>query len=231
MNRMMKGGDVCCDYTDGRNCGTFPVSGPQDTAEECADTGAVDTTSLSLRMPLNRKCVPPPRPLARFADSTSTAILVQLPVLGDRAAVPERRPAQGRRHRRGLRALPRPHRGESLLRLPHPCALRHRSALTSSWCFLGVQGTQSGPVSLRIFVEASDNAAPLSAMVSGITSRVNSNHGVQWSPDSWATTQNVQMSADIGGLLAQLTSRPGWEPGNAIGPKPIVNPWRPRQQR
>ena len=118
MNRMMVGGDVCCDYTDGRNCGTFPVSGPQDTAEECADTGAVDTTSLSLRMPLNRKCVPPPRPLARFADSTSTAILVQLPVLGDRAAVPECRPAKGRRHRRGLRALSRPHRGESLLRLP-----------------------------------------------------------------------------------------------------------------
>ena len=101
----------------------------------------------------------------------------------------------------------------------------------TSWCVLGVQGTQSGPVSLRIFVEASDNAAPLSAMVSGITSRVNSNHGVQWSPDSWPTSQNVQMSADIGGLLAQLTSRPGWEPGNAIGPKPIVNPWRPRQQR
>ncbi len=86
-------------------------------------------------------------------------------------------------------------------------------------------------MSLRIFVEASDNAAPLSAMVSGITSRVNSNHGVQWSPDSWPTSQNVQMSADIGGLLAQLTSRPGWEPGNAICPKPIVNPWRPRQQR
>ena len=143
MNRMMKGGDVCCDYTDGRNCGTFPVSGPQDTAEECADTGAVDTTSLSLRMPLNRKCVPPPRPLARFADSTSTAILVQLPVLGDRAAVPERRPAQGRRHRRGLRALPRPHRGESLLRLPHPCALR-TSALTSSWCFLVCRARSRG---------------------------------------------------------------------------------------
>ena len=53
----------------------------------------------------------------------------------------------------------------------------------------------------------------------------------KWSPDSWPTSQNVQMSADIGGLLAQLTSRPGWEPGNAIGPKPIVNPWRPRQQR
>ena len=28
----------------------------QDTGEECADTGVVDTTSLSLRMPLNRGC-------------------------------------------------------------------------------------------------------------------------------------------------------------------------------
>ena len=132
---MMKGGDVCCDYTDGRNCGTFPVSGPQDTAEECADTGAVDTTSLSLRMPLNRKCVPPPRPLARFADSTSTAILVQLPVLGDRAAVPVRRLAEGRRHRRGLCALPRPHRGELLFRLTHPCALSASfGSQAFSWC-------------------------------------------------------------------------------------------------
>jgi hypothetical protein len=56
MTRMMKGGDVCCDYTDGRNCGTFPVGGLEDTGEECADTGVVDTTSLSLRMPLNRDC-------------------------------------------------------------------------------------------------------------------------------------------------------------------------------
>ena len=72
--------------------------------------------------------------------------------------------------------------------------------------FFLVQGTQSGPVSLRIFVEASDNAAPLSAMVSGITSRVNSNHGVQWSPDSWPSTQNVQMSADIGGLSCASAS-------------------------
>lgn len=165
MNRMMKGGDVCCDYTDGRNCGTFPVSGPQDTAEECADTGAVDTTSLSLRMPLNRNC--------RYWVTALRFPNVVLP----KAAVID----------------------EAYVLFPVRTA-----------------GTQSGPVSLRIFVEASDNAAPLSAMVSGITSRVNSNHGVQWSPDSWPTSQNVQMSADIGGLLAQLTSRPGWEPGNAI---------------
>ena len=41
---------------------------------------------------------------------------------------------------------------------------------------------------------------------------------VNWTPDHWAPdgTKPVQMTADIGGLIAQLTSRPGWRPGNAI---------------
>ena len=53
---MAAGGDVCCDYTDGRLCGTFPTSGMADAAEECADTGEAGPASELLRMPLSRTC-------------------------------------------------------------------------------------------------------------------------------------------------------------------------------
>ena len=56
MQNMNSGGDVCCDYTDGRLCGTFPVTGIADSAEECVDTGHVTTDSDTLRMPMRRNC-------------------------------------------------------------------------------------------------------------------------------------------------------------------------------
>ena len=167
MTRMMKGGDVCCDYTDGRNCGTFPVGGLEDTGEECADTGVVDTTSLSLRMPLNRGC--------EYWVAALRFPGVYLPP----AAVID----------------------EAYVIFP----VRSLSAQTT-------------PVSLRIFVEGVDSALPLAQTAAGITSRPSLNAVVSWTPDSWPpdSSSAVQMSADIGGLIAQLTSRPGWAPGNAI---------------
>ena len=56
MANMNTGGDVCCDYTDGRLCGTFPTNSTVDTAEECAETGSVTTDSETLRLPLRRGC-------------------------------------------------------------------------------------------------------------------------------------------------------------------------------
>ena len=167
MSRMMKGGDVCCDYTDGRNCGTFPVGGPQDSAEECADTGVVDTTSLSLRMPLNRDCI----------------------------------------------------YWVAALRFPG-VVLPPATVIDEAYIIFPVRSLsdQSTPVSLRIFVEGADSSAPLTADAASITSRPSLNAVVNWTPDHWApdATKPVQMSVNIGTLIAQLTSRPGWNPGNAI---------------
>jgi hypothetical protein len=167
MDRMMKGGDVCCDYTDGRNCGTFPVGGLQDTAEECADTNVVNTQSLSVRMPLNRGC--------------------------DYWVAAFRFP--------GVRLPPAAVIDEAYVLFP-----------------VSSPANQATPVTLRIFVEGADNAVPITDVAGGVTSRPSLNAAITWTPDTWPRGGDapVQMSADIGGLVAQLTSRPGWEPGNAI---------------
>lgn len=170
MERMMMGGDVCCDYTDGRSCGTFPIEGLQNVVEECADTGVVDTSESAqhnIRMPWNRDC----------------------------------------------------NRWVTGLRFPG-IILPPSAVIEEAYVLFPVvsPATQSSAVSLQISVEATDNALPLNQEAQSISGRFSTNSVVVWTPDTWQPSGSspVQMSANIGTLIATLTSRPGWQPGNAI---------------
>lgn len=78
--------------------------------------------------------------------------------------------------------------------------------------------TTSGPATLELRAEASDNAEPLASHNFDLTDRTMTTASVTWTPATWiAGDQGAdQRTADLAPVLQEIVDRPGWVAGNAI---------------
>ncbi|MPZ94474.1 MAG: hypothetical protein GEU96_06020 [Propionibacteriales bacterium] len=79
--------------------------------------------------------------------------------------------------------------------------------------------TSTGPTSLRIQGEATDNAATYQAVSKNITTRPKTTSSAFWNPDPWNVVFErgpAQRSSDVGRIVQEIVDRPGWSAGNAL---------------
>ncbi|MFC2116410.1 T9SS type A sorting domain-containing protein [Bacteroidota bacterium] len=74
-------------------------------------------------------------------------------------------------------------------------------------------------LTLKIYAEAADDAAPFTTDSANITSRAQTIAEVLWTPPKWNSNNEVsdtQKTVDISALIQEVVSRDGWNKGNAI---------------
>lgn len=77
----------------------------------------------------------------------------------------------------------------------------------------------SGATSLTIRGQAADNAATFTSATSNISSRPLTTASASWSPEPWTVLQEAgakQRATGLAAIVQEITSRAGWNPGNAI---------------
>jgi Big-like domain-containing protein len=77
----------------------------------------------------------------------------------------------------------------------------------------------SGPTSLTLQGEASDNAAPFATTRFSLTAKPRTTASVVWSVPSWTVKRErgaAQRSPELGSVLQEIVDRPGWLAGNAV---------------
>ena len=82
-----------------------------------------------------------------------------------------------------------------------------------------VDETGSEPTQLVIRAEASDNAKEFATKDENISSRSLTKTSVEWAPKAWKKVDEsgaAQATPDLTPLIAEVTARTDWKPGNAI---------------
>ena len=82
-----------------------------------------------------------------------------------------------------------------------------------------VDETGSKPTQLSMRAEATDSAKEFDAKDGNISRRPQTKASVSWSPKPWTKEGESgpgQATPDLSSLIAEVISRPGWKPGNAI---------------
>jgi outer membrane protein assembly factor BamB len=101
----------------------------------------------------------------------------------------------------------------------HKIPLQRRQKVPPTHIRFTVDETGSKPTQLTIRAEAADNAKTFSTAAKNITQRRVTKGSVNWSPKPWPKTSASgpdQTTPDLSALITEVTSRPGWKPGNAI---------------
>ena len=92
------------------------------------------------------------------------------------------------------------------------------ATVTGAYVQFQVDEVSTGPSSMTIRAEASDNAATYTSARGSVTGRAVVG-GVPWSPPAWPTVRAAgpdQRTPDIAALVQAVVNRPGWTPGNAL---------------
>jgi len=77
----------------------------------------------------------------------------------------------------------------------------------------------TGPVSLTIQGQASDNPGTFTTAIGNISSRPRTGAAVGWVPPAWPTVGVAgpdQRTPDLSSVIQEIVSRPGWSSGNAL---------------
>ncbi|HEX6811551.1 MAG TPA: hypothetical protein VF384_08005, partial [Planctomycetota bacterium] len=93
------------------------------------------------------------------------------------------------------------------------------SFITSAYVQFTTDEAESNPTQLTIAGQASDNAPTFATTALDISSRLRTTASVNWAPVAWATLNEAgpnQRTPDLTSVVQEITSRPGWMPGNAI---------------
>lgn len=91
------------------------------------------------------------------------------------------------------------------------------ATVTAAWIQFRAAGSQAGPATLRISVEASDASRAFTTS-SGPATRALTSLGVPWSPGAWVagSAGAEQRTPNLAGLIQTVVSRPGWTAGGPI---------------
>jgi hypothetical protein len=82
-----------------------------------------------------------------------------------------------------------------------------------------VDETNSGPTSLTIAGEDTDDALTFTSSSGNISSRTRTTTSVAWSPVAWTTVGEAgadQRTPDIASVIQEIVNRPGWSSGNSL---------------
>jgi hypothetical protein len=93
------------------------------------------------------------------------------------------------------------------------------ATITNAFLQFTVDEVSSEPTSLRIEVEAADDAEALSGHLLSISSRARAASSVDWAPKAWLVPGEAdlpQQTPNLAPLIQEVVSRPGWQPGNAL---------------
>jgi hypothetical protein len=77
----------------------------------------------------------------------------------------------------------------------------------------------SGPTTLTLQGEATDNAAPFGSTKFSLSAKPRTTASVAWSVPAWTKTRErgaAQRTPDLGSVLQEIVDRPGWSSGNAL---------------
>ena len=94
---------------------------------------------------------------------------------------------------------------------PSPAALR----LTAAYLEFTTDETSAGSADLRIEVEASGDAAPITSTASGISSRPKA-AALRWQPGDWNRVGATHTTPNLKSLAQAVINRDDWRSGNAL---------------
>ena len=95
----------------------------------------------------------------------------------------------------------------------------HTDTITEAYLQFACDKASDDTLTLKIYAEAADNAAPFTTDSANITSRAPTTAEVLWTPPDWNTDHEVsdkQKTVDISALIQEVIDRDGWVAGNAI---------------
>ncbi|HZN38533.1 MAG TPA: hypothetical protein VFD82_06995 [Planctomycetota bacterium] len=93
------------------------------------------------------------------------------------------------------------------------------AVITSAYVQFTVDETGSTPTLLTFAGHASDNAAAFAGTAANISSRPRTTATVAWAPVAWTIVHEAgpnQLTPNLASIVQEITSRPGWSPGNAM---------------
>jgi hypothetical protein len=93
------------------------------------------------------------------------------------------------------------------------------AVIQNAYIQLQTDEVSADPTNLTVKGEASDNAVPFAAVNFNVTSRPVTTASVGWSPAAWNLVSErgvAQRTPNLGPVLQELVSRPGWSSGNAV---------------
>jgi hypothetical protein len=93
------------------------------------------------------------------------------------------------------------------------------ATVTSAYLQFSADQPSEGPLTVQIYAEAADDAAPFTEDSANITSREKTTEMVEWTPFDWETKHAVadsQRTVNIAPLIQEVVMRDGWVNGNAI---------------
>jgi hypothetical protein len=95
----------------------------------------------------------------------------------------------------------------------------HGATISDAYLQFSADQPSAGALTLEIYAEAADNAAPFTGDSANVTSRAKTTAQVEWTPFDWETKHAVadsQKTVDISAVIQEVVSRYGWTKGNAI---------------
>ncbi|MGQ0849015.1 MAG: PKD domain-containing protein [Actinomycetota bacterium] len=92
------------------------------------------------------------------------------------------------------------------------------ASIQSATLQFSANGVSTGPVSLTIQTDASNNAAPFVAQTNNISNRPRGNASVLWSPPDWDLNDETgpDQAVNVTSLVQEVVQRSGWTGGNAL---------------
>jgi len=97
-------------------------------------------------------------------------------------------------------------------------AIPKGATITAAWVQFAAKESQSVTTNLTFQAEASDNAASFGSSAFNVTTRPRTTAAAPWSPVPWVAGEAAgnQRTPDLGAVIQEIVSRPGWASGNAI---------------
>ncbi|MDQ3073779.1 MAG: hypothetical protein M3Q97_11010, partial [Bacteroidota bacterium] len=92
--------------------------------------------------------------------------------------------------------------------------------ILKSYLQFTADNTHSGSTTLRIYGEASDNAAQFQNAQFSVSSRTKTTQNISWTVSPWSKIQEqdtAQRSPDLSSILQAIVNRPGWSNSSALG--------------
>ena len=96
----------------------------------------------------------------------------------------------------------------------------HGATISDAYIQFACDKASGDTLTLKIYAEAADNAAPFTTDSANITLREQTTASVLWTPPDWETDHAVsdsQKTVDISAVIQEVVSRYGWVKGNASG--------------
>jgi hypothetical protein len=93
------------------------------------------------------------------------------------------------------------------------------ATITSAFVQFTTDEVKTEPTQLTIAGQAADNASTFTGTALNISSRPRTTATVAWAPAAWTIVHEAglnQRTSNLGSIVQEIVSRPGWASGNAI---------------